>query len=283
MKRKNIGRILLVLAMFGLLVGVGLIESVEFALFAVGIFLGLIPPIALLVLTAVIAGLVLKVFRHSNLVLITFLGLLISQAVVLFSWFEGWTATSAFREHAPEAGLSVIDPQLEHQIMIAFWLIAAFLLALATEHLVNSFLSSELNLSNKSSSKAQVGVLLFEAFLLLSLNSSVVNFMRLTRNVNVPASASSDGTKEIQLVPINAWIDTNGIVIARKTNSLVWKTVGEVGDSLTEADGGRFVWSRDCTKVYLLLNFHQKKDFPMLGFNFESNRQIDPKTFVAPE
>jgi hypothetical protein len=280
MNRKNIKRILIVLVTFALLVVVSRVEAAAYALFAVGFFLGIIPTIVLLILTAAIGSLVLKVFRHSKLILWVLLALLISQALILFSWFEGWTAASAFRKYSNEVGLPVIDPQLEHQLMIAFWLLAAFVVALTIEPLINPSLSSETNLSRRSSHKAQLGVLLFEAFLLLSLNSSFVNLMRMSRDVNVPASVSPDGTKEIQLVPMSVWIDTNGIVIERKPNSLVWRTVGEIGDSLTEADGGRFAWSNDGSKVYLLLNFRQEKDFPMLGFDFEANKQIETKTYV---
>lgn len=280
MKREIIKRILTVLAMFVLLVLVGRIESIAVASFAVGLFLSLIPSIVLLVLTGIIGSIAIKAFRHSNLMLTMFLALLISQSVILFSWFEGWTAASAFVKHSPEIGLPVIDPQLENKLMIAFWLLAAFVVALTIEHLINSFLSIEANLSSKSSHKAQIGILLFEAFLLLSLNSSNVNDRRMSRDVNVPSSVSSDGTKEIQLVPMNAWIDMNGIVIVRNPNSLVWKTVGKIGDSLTEAEGGRFVWSNDSSRVYLLLNFYKEKDFPILGYDFEANKQIDPKSYL---
>jgi hypothetical protein len=41
---------------------------------------------------------------------------------------------------------------------------------------------------------------------------------------------------------------------------------------LTEANDGRFAWSNDGSKVYLLLNFRQEKDFPMLGFDFVANK-----------
>ncbi|OLE54776.1 MAG: hypothetical protein AUG51_06630 [Acidobacteria bacterium 13_1_20CM_3_53_8] len=281
MKITHIKRILTVLAIFALLVFVGRTAAAAVAFFAIGLFLALIPVTVLFILTAFLAWLVTLFFNHSKLISTIFFVLLICQAMIQFSWFEGWTAASAFAKHSHGIGLTVIDPQLENKLMIIFWLLAALLVAFIIEHLINSFLSIETNLYNKSSQKAQVGTLLFAAFLLLSLNSNSMNDRRITRDIHIPASISPDGIREAQLVPMDAWIDTNGIVIVRKSRSLLWRTVGDVGDILTDADGGRFVWSNDSSKVYLLLNLSRAEEYPTLGFDFKTNQQISSKSIVG--
>jgi hypothetical protein len=256
------------------------IEAVAVALFAAGLILGIIPPLLLLALTAIITHFAINVFHSCKLLRWMFLVLLISQSVILFAWMEGWTAASAFEKHSYEIGLPIIDPKLEHALMIAFWLIAALVVAIAIEHLLNSHFKVGASSFGKHAHKKQMLVLVFEMFLLMAVSSSIVNFRRMPSGVNVPSSLSSDGTKEIQLVPMNAWIDTNGLVIARRPNSLIWRTVGEIGDTLTGADSGRFVWLNDSSKVYLLLNFNEEKDRPVLGFDFETNKEIDLKSYV---
>lgn len=279
MKITIVRRVLIVSAIFALLVFVGRTEIAFVALFAVGMLLSIIPSIVLLILTAAAAWLVIRVFAHSKLVSSLLLALFIGQAVILFSWFEGWTAASAYMNHSREAGLPVIDPQIENRLMTIFWLSAAFVMAVLIEHLIESFRSIKTEIVGRSSRKAQMGIMLFATFLLLSLHSNVVNYCRIPRNVNIPTSLSPDGRREVQLVPINAWIDTDGIAIAREPHSLIWRTIGKVGDVLTEADRGRFVWSGDSSKVYLLLNLRGTQDYTVLGFDFKTNQPINPEAF----
>ncbi|MDX6693184.1 MAG: hypothetical protein QOF02_787 [Blastocatellia bacterium] len=256
-------------------------ERVGFALFAVGLPLGLVTPRVLLALTALLATFGVRFFHQSKLVRAMLRGLLIFQAVILLAWTECWTATSVFKKASLEPGWPVIDPQLESALMSAFWMIAAFVVALTVEHLLNFRFLLNPRSAKESSFRKQALILVCELLLLLALNSSVVNFGRFSRDVKIAASVSADGSKEARLVPLNAWIDVNGVLIARRPRSIIWRTIGAIGDSLTEADGGRFVWSNDGSKVYLLLNYYQEKDSPALGFDFETNTAIDPKSYAA--
>ncbi len=278
MNRSIMKRVLIVLVIFAVVVLIGSIDSVRVAVFYGGMLLGLIPTVAVLIFSVLTAVLVLILFKDHKLIRWMLLALLICQGIILFAWIQGWTAASAFRNHSPSAVLPVIDPQLEEWSMILFWLFAALVIAVSIEHLIHPFLSSTSEV--RTLNKAHVSVLLFEILLLVTFNSNFVNFMRNGRDVRVSHSTSPDGNREIRLVPLNAFIDTNGIMITRKPGSPLWRTVGEIGDLLTETDGGRFVWSNDGSQVYLLVNFHDEKDLSVFGFDFRANKHLDPGTYV---
>jgi hypothetical protein len=162
--------------------------------------------------------------------------------------------------------------------MIVFWLLAAFLFALFVEHLVDALLNNRETAGEHFYLK-RIGVFALEGILLLGMYSGIVNYKRQGHDTGVATSVSPDGKRSIQLVPMNAWIDVNGLVIVREGRSLIWSTAGELGDLLTEADGGRFVWSADNSTAFLLLNLRGKKDVPMLGYNFETNMEVNPSEY----
>lgn len=274
-------RIILVLFLFAALVTVGLLISRDASfVLAFALLLFLIPETVLLILTAFTAVLAILFFRPAKLVVTSFVLLLILQAVVLLCWIRGWTAVSAFHLAIQGGSRFVINPRLEDGLLIVFWVLAAFTIAVAVEQMVNQFRSTEGNVSARAHHKRQLGVLALESFLLLGLSSSSTNIRNSARDVNVPASVSSDGNKKIMLIPINAFIDTNGVIVVRQ-NALVSKAVGGVGDLLTEADGGRFVWASDQSQVYLLLNL-RKQDTPVWGYDFREKKQVDPNNLVLP-
>ncbi|HEY0404914.1 MAG TPA: hypothetical protein VGC89_04260 [Pyrinomonadaceae bacterium] len=283
MRSKKIQRGAIILALFGLLLIAAQIKPLDFMLFAVGMLVSIIPAFMLLFFTALIASSAVKVFSRSRLLRASLLVLLIYQEVILFSWTEGWTVASAFDKSSSELGWPVIDPQLENALMMAFWLLAAFVFAMTIEHLLNCRFKLRMGSFDRASFRKKALILVCEALLLSSLNSGVVSFRRVSRDVRIASSVSADGAREARVVPLNAWIDTNGLVIARRPKSIIWRTIGTIGDSLTEAEGGRFVWSDDGSKVYLLLNYYQEQDFPILGFDFAANKAIDPKSYATPQ
>jgi hypothetical protein len=162
--------------------------------------------------------------------------------------------------------------------MIGFWLLAAFVFALLVEHLVDAFLNKR-ETTGKLFYLKRMGIFALEGLLLLGMYSGIVNYKRQAPDTGVATSVSPDGKRSIQLVAMNAWIDVNGLVIVREGRSLIWSTAGELGDVLTEADGGRFVWSADNSTAFLLLNLQGKKDVPMLGYNFETNMEVNPSEY----
>jgi hypothetical protein len=201
------------------------------------------------------------------------------QELILLLWWQGWTAASAFLKHGQTVGWAVLDPYLEHVLMVCFWVLAALVTAITIEHLSSVFFDG-----NRSDERhfyvKRVAILTLEAFLLLSIHSSFVSSLKESREVNVSASTSPDGIHEIQLVPMSTFLDTNGLVIARAPHQMIWRTAGEIGDLLSEARGGRFVWSSDNSKVYLLLNIHEYRDHPMLGYDFRQNANVNPGTYL---
>ena len=274
-------RIILVLFLFAALVVVGLLlgRATSFVLgFALLIFL--IPETILLILTIFSAVLAILFFRPARLVVTSFVSLLILQAVILIGWIGEWTAVSAFHRAIQGDSRFVINPRLENGFLFFFWVLAAFTIAVAVEQMVNQFRSTEENATTKPPFRRQFGVLALESFLLLALNSSSTSIRSSGREVDVPASVSTDGSKKIMLMPINAFIDTNGVIVVRQ-NALISKAIGGVGDLLTEADGGRFVWSSDQSQVYLLLNL-RKQDTPVWGYDFQENKQVDPNNLRLP-
>jgi hypothetical protein len=271
-------RIVLVLLIFTALVLVGRIDAVHFGIFVAGIFLNFVPTSILLVLSIAVMGAVYWIFRDGKVLRIAFPALVALQTVILVFWLEGWTAASAFVKHSRGLGRSVIDPQLEHAFMIGFWLSAALVFTLLVDHLIDIFLKNR-ETTGRHFYKKKISILLLEVLLLMGLHSNRVSFMRNGRNVNVVSSVSQDGMKSIQLVPMNAWIDTNGLVIVREGRSPIWSTAGEIGDSLTMADSGRFVWSTDDQTVFLLLNLHGEIDVPMLGYSFRTSMEVNPSDY----
>lgn len=270
-------RIALVLLIFTALVLVGQIDAFAFGIFVVGIFLLFVPTSILLVLSIALTAPVYRIFRDGKVLRVAFLALVALQSVILVFWLEGWTAASAF-VNARRLGQSVVAPQLEHVFMIGFWLWAALVFALLADHLIEVFLKNR-ETTGKHFYKKRIGILLLEVLLLLGLHSSVVSFKRMGPDVNVASSVSSDGIKSIQLVPMNAWFDTNGLVIVREGRSPIWSTAGAIGDTLTFADSGRFVWSTDDQTVFLLLNLHGQKDVPMYGYNFRTSMEVHPSEY----
>jgi len=270
-------RIALILGIFLLLVVVGRTEIVAFASFASGLLLAFIPTLALLLATLGLGLIAVLIFRGHKLLLLPIVVLLSIQALILLLRIGGWTAASAFLKHARTIGRPILDPQLEHFLMICFWLLAALVTALLIDHVVHH--SLDRSASEKNFYRTRIGVLLFEGFLLVSMHASFEGFASASRPVNVPGSVSPNGAHEIRLVPMSAWFDTNGIVIVRKPHSPIWRQAGEIGDLLSETDGGGFVWSDDGSKVYLLLNIRDYKDFPILGYDFNRSTDIPTDTY----
>lgn len=263
------------------LIGISFAQILYPAIFILGLFLQFIPNLILRALTLITAFLAITAFRQNKLVLVAFFVLLISQLLILFSWSQGWTAASAFQFRPSKIGLPVIDPNIERKLMIVFVLTAAGVFALIIEHLLSSvFISKPRSLKNLNISRTCI--LLLEIFLFVSLFSSIVIYRQMFVVRNIPPSVSPSGSKEIKLVPMNCWIDVNGIVITRTPKSIFWKTTGQVGDILSEAESGRFVWSNDESRVYLLLNL-DGKEFPAFGFDFKANEQIDSQTYFNQE
>jgi hypothetical protein len=269
-------RIAVVVGIFVLLVLLGRTDIVAFGAFVVDLFLPFFPTLVLLALTVIVAALVFRLFRRNKIVFGASIVFLSLQTLVLILWLISWTAASAFENHDVSVGQIVIDPRLEHLLMIVFWLLAAFVSALTIEHLINHFLSKRTEPKEKNYHIVRLGFVLLQSFLLLSIYSSMPNYRRQIGEVNVPNSSSPDAVREIQLVPMNALIDTNGIVIVRKPHALFWRTVGSVGDELTGAESGRFVWSPDSSRVYLLLNVGDRKDDPVLGYDFKEAKNVEP-------
>lgn len=270
-------RITLLLGIFLLLVFVGRTEMVASVSFVCGLLLAFIPTLALLSATLGLGIVVVLIFRRHKPLLLPVVVLLSIQALILLLRIGGWTAASAFVKHSRTMGRPILDPQLETLLMIGFWLLAALVTALLIDHIVHRWLARTQREENFY--RTRIGVLLFEGFLLVSMHASFEGFASQSRPVNVPGSVSPNGAHEIRLVPMAAFFDTNGIVIVRTSHWPIWRQAGQIGDLLSETDSGRFAWSGDGSKVYLLLNIHDYKDFPILGYDFNQSTDIPADTY----
>jgi len=270
-------RITLILGVFLLLVFVGRTEMVAFASFACGLLLAFIPTLALLLASLGLGLIAVLIFRGHKLLLTPIVVLLSIQALILLLRFGGWTAASAFVRHPRTVGRPILDPQLESLLMIGFWLLAALVTALLIDHIVHRLFARALIEENFY--RTRIGILLFEGFLLVSMHASFEGFASQSLPVNVPGSVSPTGAHEIRLVPMAAFLDTNGIVIVRTSRWPIWRQAGEIGDLLSEIDSGQFSWSADGSRVYLLLNVHEYRDFPILGYDFNQSTNIPADTY----
>lgn len=241
--------------------------------------LSLIPGYVLVVLTAIAAAILMRAFRESKFVLTALLILFVIQEVVLIVWMQGWTAESYYAGYMLSLGSPIIDPDLEQRLMRAFWIVAAVILSITIESLINSFLSSQPTFT-KYSPRLLVLLLLCEATLLVLVQFSSTNSWRVTWRPQV-SSLSPSGTREARLIPMNAFIDMNGLVIAREPGARVWRTIGRVGDILTESRNVRFDWSDRDSKVFLLLDT-RGREYPVLGFDFRTNQEIDQGQVIGP-
>lgn len=240
--------------------------------------LGLIPGHVLVVLTAIAAAVLIRAFRESKLVLTALLILFVIQEAVLIVWMQGWTAESYFAGHMRSLGSPILDPHLEQRLMLLFWIAAAVILSITIESLINSFLSIHPTFT-KYSARLLVLLLLFEATLLVLVQFSSTNGRRVTWRPQV-SSLSPTGAREARLVPMDAFIDVNGLVIAREPGAWVWRTVGRIGDILTESQDVRFEWSERDSKLFLLLDV-RGREYPVIGFDFAANRQIEPDQVIG--
>jgi len=272
-------RITLVLAIFLLLVLAGRTENALIIGFACGLVLGFIPTFVLIGLTLWVGAFAIMVLRRNKLVFVSLTALTSLQTVILLLWFIGLTAASLYAEHPATIGQPVIDPKLEHYLMVGYWLLAALVVAIFVDHLVHSLWSKRGR--EKNFYRARIGILLLVMFLLLCVQGSRISFARMAINDKVPSSVSPTGAYEIELVPMAAFFDQNGVVIARNGRSPIWFRVGEIGDLLTDAKSGRFAWTEDGSKAYLLLTFYDRKDWPAVGYDVKAGKHLEGASYRA--
>lgn len=278
MRTKTLQRIALVLVAFTVLALLGSTQPIQIGAFLLGILPSFIPSSILLVLTAALTWLGLKILGPNKLLLIAFVALLSFQSAILFCWVEAWTATSAYYDRSVKSGSLVIDPAFEDVAMVAFWLLAAFVAALIIEQL---FRHAIVNFPGKHLPKRSVAlVVLGEGLALLSLYSNHINHDRMPGKVIAQHSSSSNGKRQIQLIPVDRWLDTNGLIIAKEADALMWRRIGKIGDILTEADAAWFQWSEDGTKVCLKLNVSQYKGYAVWAYDLQMGQTINPKEEV---
>lgn len=246
--------------------------------FALLFILLLIPTAVPLGLTFIVAGLALFSFRQNRVAIGVSISLLMSQALILTAWLLGLTAESAFDRHSP-LGHPILDPQVEWVLMKIFWIGAALVLLSAIIGLAKNRLSREFCLPTNTR-RILVLLLLLEGFIVVTLTVSSVNYRRSFYRSSV-SSVSPGANREIRLVPMNAGFDVNGVVISRRPGALVWRTVGEVGDLLSESDGERFVWADNDSKAYLVFQLREN-EVPVFGFDFAKNQSVDSKSYREP-
>jgi len=238
---------------------------------------GLIPNFVIFLLTVILAPLAILTFRHSKLMMIALAILFLSQAMVLSAWMMGLTANSWFLKFSREPGALIIDPSVEKYLMATFWITAGLAFAAAIEQIIHSFRANE---PRFRSHRKLIAVLLAEIFLLSLIQFGAVSFVGLPDRSETSV-ISPNGSREIQLRPMSAWFDINGIVIQRENKSIWWRSVARVGDILTDSKSARFVWQDHDSKVFLLLNVADR-EYPAVGFDFNTHQNLDPRNSYQP-
>jgi hypothetical protein len=225
-------------------------------------------------------ALTLVALGRNKFILGAFLLMVAGQALILFAWWLGVTAESAFDHWSQDellaAGIPVLDPALESVLMRLFWIGAAVVLALTIESLITGLVSRESGLATNRAGML-VFLLLIEGFVLTSIVFSRANFHR-TSTRPIVSSVSTNGSGEIRLVPMQVFADVNGVVIVRRPGARVWRTAEGIGDWLTESRGERFVWTDNDSKAYLLFRL-SNREVPIMGFDFVTNQRIDPASY----
>jgi len=226
----------------------------------------------ILILTIILAPLAVFAFRRSKVMTVALVTLFVVQAAIVLIWMRGWTAQSYFVNHLRVPNIIILDPLLERYLMAAFWIVVAIVFALGVEQIINSFLASEPKFA--ATHGKLVVVLICEIFLLTLLQFGRVSFVG-TAERSAASSTSPSGTREIQLLPMAVFFDTNGVVIRREDRSIIWRSVGEIGDILTDSKGARFVWADHDSRVFLLLKLPEK-EYAVAGFDFAIHQDLDP-------
>lgn len=240
--------------------------------FPILFLLGLFPNYVLLLLTLLLAPLAILAFRPSRVVSVGLTALFAAQAGIITLWLLGWTGASFYWNHSTRVGAIVLDPSIESYLMTGFWILVAIVLALGVEGIIDSFLASQSLFETRH--LGLVALLICEVFLLSLMRFGRIGFVGSSERAAV-SSRSPSGNREIRLLPMQSFMDTNGIVIQREQRSIVWRSVGQIGDLLTESSEERFIWS-DESRVFLLSKIHGT-EYPVIGFDFSTRKNIDPK------
>ena len=176
--------------------------------------------------------------RRVQIALLTAAGGL--ELAVLVVWSTGTTAAGAFQYGGFDVNRLVLPPELETTLMRVFWaglcvpaagLVIAWAWRLAK---ADRFPGSLKGL------RARAPAIVLLAFTALCIRANHLNLMRMHGSLG--RSMSPDGRTEVSLVPINCFVDTNGLLIYRKTGAFWWRTAATIGDQLTLSPRAQFQW-----------------------------------------
>jgi len=213
------------------------------------LLLGVIPPTVLFLwaLAALFAGISL---HHENRWLVlcwTIIGA--SQLVVLFGWVTGKTAAASFMRYAVDHTDRVIDPAIESVLMNLFWggaIVLTLIICLCT---YRKYITPP-----RKGIGIRTAIIIAEIMLLVAMKANLTNFRRMPDDPLNVRSRSPDQRNEIILVPMNCWIDRNGLILTRHSQEFWWTPVADLGDILTEIDRAWFEWEQNSRRVRLMAN-----------------------------
>jgi hypothetical protein len=208
-----------------------------------------------LVLDGILLCILVRAFWGRRTELVLLLALWLAQTVVLLIWSMRLTTSDAFLADGWEGlmrmgnlSFQVVDSRLEGAFMRSFW-VAAFVLPflVALRWTVRA-------LRNKGSAthgtSCRVGAMGLFAIVLCIMATDVHEFHRL--GSCLIESSSPDKRLEVRLVPINAFMDINGVVVLRQGKSIWWMPMGNVGDQLTtRKTEPRFSWEKDTVTLWV--------------------------------
>jgi hypothetical protein len=243
--------------------------------------LGALPVPVVLGITIGAAALAVLALWRRPLFLPPILAFLLFQSGILLLWLAGATAGAYFNTWPPPSDATVLDPDIENDLMGGFAIAApiAAVVAIVSAIWPGRKAAGE---GHRTVPRRWLRVLVTVAigFSSLATWANLNNYRRMSGTGGVPTSVSPDGSREVRLVPMNCWIDVNGVVLARRPGEWWYKPLGCVGDELSQSGGGQFEWLADSTGVQLWLEVHWSNAPPeqwcVLAYDFRAGRQMEP-------
>ena len=185
-------------------------------------------------------------------------------------WTLKLTATTAFHAFFFRSfDAPVLDPGVEKGIMKLFWIVTG-LLVLIFAVLSTKRVLKQLPSTDRLGRAVRIVSFALVLFLLMCIHFSWSNGSRV--GPGLAEGISPDGQREVLLVPMDSFVDMNGLVLWRRPGEFWWHSTAKIGDVLTGTDVAEFVWDADSARVVLVCDGRDYVEIVFLGDDQTTSR-----------
>ncbi len=223
-------------------------------------------PLPFLLGAVLLLGIWAFLLLHKSFGAIVAVGLMsVVEIVVLLAWLMPITAAAVFNQYPLDLNAKVFPPSVENLVMPFVWV--GILVSIAVAAWRGFVVKRQ---SRGRTSVLHVAIWTVAQLVLLSaVWCNLNNFRRMPRDPFNVESVSPNGMWTARLVPMNCWIDRNGLVIVRHRGTFWWRPVADLGDILTECNQVRFEWKTD-SSGFVLLGHHPTRNEDLRLLDYDS-------------